>query len=670
MVKEPAFFGAQENTTRLIPYDRFINEAVELGVKFGKTNPYHRIRYYIKLGLLPSPIRKVDSSLPFDPDKPPHTVGHFPIWAADRLWEIEKLRSLGLSANAVRGRLTPLSQDEKRFPAPTLAGQTTPNQIPNRADPPPTDRIEPLPIEDGQERRLSPLLPNLAYAFLTLVLIIATYSVALCALYPQEANEFLNDKSKVLGASDSNGDTLLEKVGGAFKFVLTPFSRMTLGLLKISMPESTPHADPLGVTQLDRAFVYDIDGNLVARIPISFESAKLLVQDEDLVEQLDADLLDGHHAGTESGQVLVLDEEGGVNIAGGASFGKNVTVGGKLTVKRFVGSGAGITNLNVTNVTGTFSSASLPTTLVYTTASYANPSWITSFAWTKITSTPNIISSLDGVVNNEGNINLIGGGGISITPNNAANTITISGGGASGFVSLGPAAADSDTSANPSIFINDTGGGNLLQLQSGATDRFVVDNLGNLDVVGHGAFGPTGIVGTAEILDLSENNVNSAYFIGLDVSVSTATNAIDEGGITGVSSFVNSENDTNNDVLVGIMGGWAVTGNFVPPTSATAILAGTPIDTAGADPTTVYGVRIQDQGLADVQDLYALRIEDQIPNATNSTYGIFQAGADDVVYLGSNDVRVGAASATDNDYLYFDTTTMRLLFGMMLLIQT
>ncbi len=531
MVKESAFFGAQENTTRLIPYDQFINEAVRLGVKFGKTNPYHRIRYYIKLGLLPNPIRKVDPKVPFDPDKPPHTVGHFPAWTANRLWEIEKLKSLGLSANAVKDRLTPVSQDGKGFPALNLANQTTPNQIPNRTDPPPTNRIEPLPAEDTQDIRFSPLLSNLAYAFLTLVLIIATYSVTLYTLYPQEANEFLNNKSRVLGTSDNNGDTLLEKVGGAFKFILTPFSRMTLGLLKISIPESTPHADPLGVTQLDRAFVYDIDGNLVARIPISFESAKLLVQDEGLVEQLNADLLDGHHAGTESGQVLVLDEEGDVDIAGGASFGKNVTVGGKLTVKKFIGSGAGVTNLSVTNVTGTFSSASLPSSLVYTNTSYANPSWITSFAWTKIISTPNILSSLDGVVNDEGNINLIGGGGISITPNNAANTITISGGGASGFVSLGPAAADIDTSANPSIFINDTGGGNLLQLQSGSTNRFVIDNSGNVGI------GNTEPLGLLHINDLTGGSGEPTYHGKLIIAGESAQTLDQDLGIEFKSSW-------------------------------------------------------------------------------------------------------------------------------------
>lgn len=472
---KPVFFVAQENQNKLLPYDQVIKRSVELGVKFGKTNPYHRLRYYIKLSLLPHPIRKTDPNIPFDPDKPPHTVGHFPAWVIDRLWEIEKLRSLGLSANAMKDKLTPLYQDRERFSPQALPDQNLPT---DSSQPPETqDRQEPWPL--GRFFR------DITLALSSIVVIVASLSLFLYALYPYETNQFIKNESKVLGITDIKGSNLIEKAGTVLKTVLYPLSRMSLGLLKISLPDPTLQADPLEITQLGRAFVYDIDGNLVARIPISFESADLLIQDEGLVEQLNADLLDGHHAGTKGGQVLVLDEEGDVNIAGGASFGTNITVGGKLTVKKFVGSGAEITNLSVTNITGTFSSASLPSTLIYTTISYANPSWITSFAWTKITSTPNIVSSVDGVTNDGGNIDLIGGGGISITPNDAANTITISGGGASGFVSLGPATADTDTSANPSLFINDTGGGNLLQLQSGGTDRFVIDTSGDLTSVGN-----------------------------------------------------------------------------------------------------------------------------------------------------------------------------------------
>ncbi|MBI3096814.1 MAG: hypothetical protein HYY93_01000, partial [Planctomycetes bacterium] len=51
-------------------------------------------------------------------------------------------------------------------------------------------------------------------------------------------------------------------------------------------------------------------------------------------------------------------------------------------------------------------------------------------------------------------------------------------------VSLAPAAADADASADSSIFINDTGGGNLLRLQSGAADKFVVGPVGEVDTFG------------------------------------------------------------------------------------------------------------------------------------------------------------------------------------------
>ena len=48
---------------------------------------------------------------------------------------------------------------------------------------------------------------------------------------------------------------------------------------------------------------------------------------------------------------------------------------------------------------------------------------------------------------------------------NSSNQLSTcnNGGGALGFVSLAPSSADADTSANPSIWINDTGGGNFLQ---------------------------------------------------------------------------------------------------------------------------------------------------------------------------------------------------------------
>jgi len=49
---------------------------------------------------------------------------------------------------------------------------------------------------------------------------------------------------------------------------------------------------------------------------------------------------------------------------------------------------------------------------------------------------------------------------------------------------LGPSSAQADNSTNPSIFINKQNAGNLLELQQGNTDRFVVDNSGNTTIGG------------------------------------------------------------------------------------------------------------------------------------------------------------------------------------------
>lgn len=57
-------------------------------------------------------------------------------------------------------------------------------------------------------------------------------------------------------------------------------------------------------------------------------------------------------------------------------------------------------------------------------------------------------------------------------------TVTTNASTGSGYVLLGPAAVQTESGAVASIFLNDTGGGNLLHLQSGGFDRLVVSNTG------------------------------------------------------------------------------------------------------------------------------------------------------------------------------------------------
>lgn len=87
-------------------------------------------------------------------------------------------------------------------------------------------------------------------------------------------------------------------------------------------------------------------------------------------------------------------------------------------------------------------------------------------------------------------LSFISGGRTFILPTNGPGSQTIcttgvscaAGGGQA--VLLAPGSAQTDPSADASIFINDTGGGNLLQLQSGGVDRFVVANNGDINTSG------------------------------------------------------------------------------------------------------------------------------------------------------------------------------------------
>ena len=67
---------------------------------------------------------------------------------------------------------------------------------------------------------------------------------------------------------------------------------------------------------------------------------------------------------------------------------------------------------------------------------------------------PNVVSSVDGVTNDEGNIDLVAGANVTITPNDAANTITISaagGGGGIGGSGTAPLCAGLHGRRRPSV---------------------------------------------------------------------------------------------------------------------------------------------------------------------------------------------------------------------------
>lgn len=87
----------------LISLEKLIAEASKKGLDFGKGDPYNRLRYYTKLGLLPHMVRKsINGEL----------VGHYPAHALDVLLEIEKLKRLGFKNEEIANKLKVLAPEQ------------------------------------------------------------------------------------------------------------------------------------------------------------------------------------------------------------------------------------------------------------------------------------------------------------------------------------------------------------------------------------------------------------------------------------------------------------------------------------------------------------------------------------------------------------------------------
>src|SRR3989344_4762338 len=83
----------------LIPTSQIVKLAKIGGVDFGPGNPLERIRYFIKLGLLPHAVRKLPQTTNGKQLKANSysTMGHLPYWTVKRLVQIDKLYKRGLS---------------------------------------------------------------------------------------------------------------------------------------------------------------------------------------------------------------------------------------------------------------------------------------------------------------------------------------------------------------------------------------------------------------------------------------------------------------------------------------------------------------------------------------------------------------------------------------------
>ena len=215
---------------------------------------------------------------------------------------------------------------------------------------------------------------------------------------------------------------------------------------------------------------------------------------------------------------------------------------GNLTAANFVGGGAGLTSLNASNISsGTISADRLPdnVTLLGDSIPLANLQG-------------SVVSSLNNVTNNGGNINLVAGANITITADDATDAITISAdllGGGSSFGDIfnngqtGPVRIGTNDATSTILETNDT-------------DRLTIDSSGTFTFNGSASsnivFG--GVTVSAAELNLLDGH--DVALVDINDAVNTAiigTGALNVGSIT--SGFGSIDTGSDNITTTGTVFG-------------------------------------------------------------------------------------------------------------------
>lgn len=89
----------------LISTTELINIATKLNINFG-ANPKERIRYLIKIGILPQTIKKIAKS--------GQIAGHLPAWSLERLIYVDKLRLRGQSFPKIAAKIKRIEARKNR----------------------------------------------------------------------------------------------------------------------------------------------------------------------------------------------------------------------------------------------------------------------------------------------------------------------------------------------------------------------------------------------------------------------------------------------------------------------------------------------------------------------------------------------------------------------------
>ncbi|MEK7188907.1 MAG: hypothetical protein AAB671_00155, partial [Patescibacteria group bacterium] len=143
------------------------------------------------------------------------------------------------------------------------------------------------------------------------------------------------------------------------------------------------------------------------------------------IDNSDSDKFKISYSATQGSAVLGTTDRLVIDASG------NVTIGGTITsTAGFSGPGGSLTGLNASNLSsGTIPLARLSG--ITTTQLSASAGLVAGQI------SPDIVSSVDGVANDGGNIDLVAGSGITLAPDDAANTITISAAGGGSDIQVG-----------------------------------------------------------------------------------------------------------------------------------------------------------------------------------------------------------------------------------------
>ncbi len=177
----------------------------------------------------------------------------------------------------------------------------------------------------------------------------------------------------------------IENGGFVAKQAAKPAGIALANVIKAAKSDDENATDPLGLTNIDKV--------------ITINERQEIVIEKTIVSSSSQDSTTNASAG----EFLSLNEFG------------NLEIEGEIVAGAFVGDGSRLTNLSL---------SALPLTLLSSDQIYANPGWLSSLSWGKISAKPTLLSSLDGISDDLGDIDLVAGAGVTITPNDTNNTIT------------------------------------------------------------------------------------------------------------------------------------------------------------------------------------------------------------------------------------------------------